>query len=68
MPQLDVVTFINQYVWTITAITIMAIVVILLIIPSIKMLIEIRNINADEHISYKEKKEFIGFKKLINCN
>nr|YP_010317606.1 ATP synthase F0 subunit 8 [Catostylus townsendi]UNB15550.1 ATP synthase F0 subunit 8 [Catostylus townsendi] len=66
MPQLDVVTFINQYIWTISSITIMVVIVMLLIIPSIKMLIEIRNVNVDESVSYTEKKEFISFKKLIN--
>ncbi|YP_009421325.1 ATP synthase F0 subunit 8 (mitochondrion) [Rhopilema esculentum] len=66
MPQLDVVTFINQYVWVIGSVSSIIIISIITILPSIKKLNEIRHITGDEVVSFKKKREYSTFKKLLN--
>ncbi len=65
MPQLDVVTFINQYVWIIGSITALTVLLVVLIIPKIKKLVEIRVNNFNEDISFVSTRQFLGFKKLL---
>nr|AET13220.1 ATP synthase F0 subunit 8 [Rhizostoma pulmo] len=66
MPQLDVITFINQYIWMIGSVTAVVIVSIISLLPSIKKLIEIRDVSSMELLDYKRNKDFITFKKLMN--
>nr|WGM81677.1 ATP synthase F0 subunit 8 [Mastigias papua] len=65
MPQLDVVTFINQYVWIISSITVIVILTVTLLLPSVKKLIEIRINTSNDNYSFINKKKFSGLKKLM---
>lgn len=66
MPQLDVVTFVNQYVWLIGSITLSIILLVSLMLLNIKKLIEIRTNTSDENISFLIPKEFNGLKEFIH--
>jgi hypothetical protein len=66
MPQLDIVTFINQYIWVIGSVSIVVIVMLSVILPSIKKLTQIRGVVEEEVIESKKEKDFNSFKKLIS--
>nr|YP_009742865.1 ATP synthase F0 subunit 8 [Aurelia limbata]QID91286.1 ATPase subunit 8 [Aurelia limbata] len=66
MPQLDVVTFLNQYIWIIGSVSIVVIIMLSVILPSIKKLTQIRGVTEEEVIESKEEKDFNSFKKLIS--
>uniref|UniRef100_A0AAU6W684 ATP synthase F0 subunit 8 n=1 Tax=Cephea cephea TaxID=880218 RepID=A0AAU6W684_9CNID len=68
MPQLDVITFINQYLWIIGSITALVVLLTVLIIPKIKTLVEIRISNSSENISFVSSKQFSGFKKILTLH
>nr|WOE91033.1 ATP synthase F0 subunit 8 [Phyllorhiza punctata] len=65
MPQLDVVTFINQYIWIISSITVFVVLAVILLLPSIKKLIEIRISTSNDDYSFVSNKKFSGLKKLM---
>nr|WOE91065.1 ATP synthase F0 subunit 8 [Cassiopea sp. MKL-2023] len=65
MPQLDVVTFINQYIWLIGSISISIVLVLIIILPNIKKLLEIRVNVSDDNVSFLNNKEYKSLKKLI---
>ena len=65
MPQLDVVTFINQYIWIISSITVIVVLAVTLLLPSIKKLIEIRISTSNDNYSFVSNKKFSGLKKLM---
>ena len=66
MPQLDVATFINQYLWILGSITSIIILTTVIILPSIKKLIEARAINANDDYLFVVEKKFLGLKKLLD--
>lgn len=66
MPQLDVVTFVNQYVWIIGIVSIMIVIMLSIILPSIKKLTQIRNITEEENMELGREKSFDSFKKLVS--
>nr|WOE91050.1 ATP synthase F0 subunit 8 [Acromitus sp. 2 MKL-2023] len=66
MPQLDVVTFVNQYLWILGSITIIIILIAVIILPSIKKLIEVRTSNINDNYSFVVEKNFFGLKKLLD--
>nr|YP_009747479.1 ATP synthase F0 subunit 8 [Aurelia coerulea]QII89159.1 ATP synthase F0 subunit 8 [Aurelia coerulea] len=66
MPQLDVVTFVNQYVWIIGSVSVVVIIMLSVILPSIKKLTQIRGVTEEEIIESKEERDFTSFKKLIS--
>nr|YP_783952.1 ATP synthase F0 subunit 8 [Aurelia aurita]ABG56249.1 ATP synthase F0 subunit 8 [Aurelia aurita] len=66
MPQLDIVTFINQYIWVIGSVSIVVIVMLSVILPSIKKLTQIRGVVEEEVMESKKEKDFNSFKKLIS--
>nr|ADY15476.1 ATP synthetase subunit 8 [Aurelia aurita] len=66
MPQLDVVTFVNQYVWIIGSVSVVVIIMLSVILPSIKKLTQIRGVSEEEIIESKEERDFTSFKKLIS--
>nr|YP_010982460.1 ATP synthase F0 subunit 8 [Phyllorhiza punctata]WOE91019.1 ATP synthase F0 subunit 8 [Phyllorhiza punctata] len=66
MPQLDVATFINQYLWILGSITSIIILTTVIILPSIKKLIEARAINANDDYLFVVEKKFPGLKKLLD--
>ena len=66
MPQLDVATFINQYLWILGSITSIIILTTVMILPSIKKLIEARAINTNDDYSFMVEKSFSGLKKLLD--
>lgn len=65
MPQLDIVTFVNQYMWIISSITGVIIITLILVLPSMKKLTEIREDNFEIEISLIREKDFVGLKRLI---
>nr|YP_009421312.1 ATP synthase F0 subunit 8 [Nemopilema nomurai]ASR75155.1 ATP synthase F0 subunit 8 [Nemopilema nomurai] len=66
MPQLDIVTFVNQYFWIIGSVSIILIISIVSILPSIKKLNEVRSTVGEEEMSFKKIRKYEIFKKLIN--
>ena len=66
MPQLDVVTFINQYIWIIGSVTIMVIIMLSIVLPSVKSLMQIRTNTSVELVNKKRERSYSSFKKLIN--
>jgi hypothetical protein len=66
MPQLDIVTFVNQYIWIIGSVSVMVIIMLSVILPSIKKLTQIRGVVEEEVIELKTEKDFGSFKKLIS--
>nr|WOE91005.1 ATP synthase F0 subunit 8 [Acromitus sp. 1 MKL-2023] len=66
MPQLDVVTFINQYLWAVGSLSFMILISIVLIMPSMKQLIEIRDVTVAQEIFEKREKSYESLKKLLN--
>nr|YP_010310511.1 ATP synthase F0 subunit 8 [Acromitus flagellatus]UMY76046.1 ATP synthase F0 subunit 8 [Acromitus flagellatus] len=66
MPQLDVVTFVNQYLWAIGSLSFMVLISIVLIMPSMKQLIEIRDVTVAQEIFEKREKSYESLRKLLN--
>nr|BAR45997.1 ATPase subunit 8 [Aurelia sp. 3 sensu Dawson et al. (2005)] len=66
MPQLDVVTFINQYIWIIGTVSIVIIIMLSVILPSVKKLTQIRNVTEEGDLELKRERNFDSFKKLVS--
>nr|YP_004940464.1 ATP synthase F0 subunit 8 [Cassiopea xamachana]AER54473.1 ATP synthase F0 subunit 8 [Cassiopea xamachana] len=65
MPQLDVVTFINQYVWLVGSMVLLIIILVSLVLPNTKKLMEARINISEENVSFLVNKEYRGLRKLI---
>nr|AER54444.1 ATP synthase F0 subunit 8 [Cassiopea andromeda] len=65
MPQLDVITFINQYIWLIGSMTLLIVMLVSLVLPNTKKLMEARVNVSEENISFLVNKEYKGLRKLI---
>nr|BAR46012.1 ATPase subunit 8 [Aurelia sp. 4 sensu Dawson et al. (2005)] len=66
MPQLDVITFVNQYVWIIGTVNVVVIIMLAVTLPSVKKLTQIRNITEEKDLDFRRKKDFEPLKRLVS--
>nr|YP_009746379.1 ATP synthase F0 subunit 8 [Chrysaora pacifica]QIH96588.1 ATP synthase F0 subunit 8 [Chrysaora pacifica] len=65
MPQLDFITYLNQYMWTIGVLSFCVVIMCATLLPNIKYGLESRSVEFVS-FNYKREHEFIVFKKLLS--
>nr|QQY98446.1 ATP synthase F0 subunit 8 [Chrysaora quinquecirrha] len=64
MPQLDFITYLNQYIWTIMILSACIIIMCVTLLPSLKYCLESR-LSESVTFSYTKQHEFTAYKKLL---